>query len=392
MKNLAYSLIIALIVLLPLLAVLPSDTECAGNDEAAPAFPHETHLEAELECTDCHTGVRASAEASDNNLPVRERCLDCHGEGGSEIASVTWEAIPEIQSLDAQIRDGLIFSHQAHLERDLDCEYCHVGEDPAQSAVKAADMDVCFRCHEGRRGLDDCAVCHQGVAILRPSNHDMMWVNHHREDARLGEGNCGACHNEEYCQECHEGGRTLPTEESPVQRHTPEGPQVAANRTLTQRAHELNYRFTHALDVAGKESECQTCHSSETFCSDCHNSESDPTQMRPAWHGGTDWGAVTGAVGSGGGRHGEMARRDIELCAGCHEVTLAGTDPTCLTCHRDFTPGLGDDLSTHDSDFASGLGKGPWHDDDGAICYVCHTRSHEAGDAGFCGYCHESED
>lgn len=388
MKNLAYALTTALLLLVPVLTVSPSLTEGADQDGLSPgAFPHQSHLDQGMVCAGCHVKAHASSKAAESNRPPIDVCRDCHDEDSEEIKSVSWGAEPEARSIRPQISSELIFSHKAHADRGFECEHCHLEQEATQSVVQTPGMGSCFRCHEGRRGLDDCAACHSGVAILRPIDHDIGWTNHHREDARMGDGRCAACHNADYCQECHEGGRSLPTETPPVEQFLPYGPQVAADQLLVQRAHELNYRFTHSLDAAGKETECQTCHLTDSFCSDCHTS-GDPSQLRPLWHGGTDWGAIPGGVGSGGGRHAEMARRDMELCAACHEITLAGTDPTCLTCHRDFSPSRGNDPSTHDPGFASGAGKGEWHDDDGAVCYVCHTRSQNSGDAGFCGYCH----
>ena len=85
-------------------------------------------------------------------------------------------------------------------------------------------------------------------------------------------------------------------------------------------AHDLNYRFTHAIDAKGKERECAVCHEPASFCTECHRPESDPAFFRPPWHGGSDWGAIAGAVGSGGGRHAVLARRDMERCAACHDL------------------------------------------------------------------------
>ena len=51
----------------------------------------------------------------------------------------------------------------------------------------------------------------------------------------------------------------------------------------------------------------------------------------PASHIGS--GFTTLGVGSGGGRHAELARRDIESCMTCHDAR--GGDPVCITCHVD---------------------------------------------------------
>lgn len=367
----------------------------AGPDQPADQpgdFPHDIHLEQEMVCADCHVNASSMTSATEDARPSVEVCLDCHDEDGIEIKSISWGPKPEAQTIRQEISRGLIFSHEAHMDRTSNCEYCHLEEDTMTGKVQLPSMGKCMQCHEGRRGLDDCSICHSVVGILRPSDHHFTWISHHREEARQDDGSCLACHNADYCQECHEGGRTLAAREPPTDRLLPYGPQVAGDETMVQRAHDLNYRFTHSLDAEGKESECAVCHQRETFCSDCHASGEDPSQFRPAWHGRSDWGAIPGAVGTGGGSHAEMARRDIEMCAACHEVSLTGTDPACLTCHRDLSLGRGNDPSTHDPGFAGDVGDGEWHDDPGALCYVCHTRSQAAGDAGFCGYCHGEHD
>ena len=97
------------------------------------------------------------------------------------------------------------------------------------------------------------------------------------------------------------------------------------------------------------------------------------------------------AVGSGGGEHARLARRDIEACAACHGSE--GADPVCITCHNDPDGIKGNDPRTHDPGFMSG-NHGSWHDDPGATCYMCHTDSNArpGGVRGqkFCGYCHQN--
>ena len=150
--------------------------------------------------------------------------------------------------------------------------------------------------------------------------------------------------------------------------------------------HSLDYRYTHSLDANAKTSECASCHELNEFCSTCHNPdiEGDSGRLKPVWHGGSDWGAVT-LVGSGGGRHAEMAKRDMETCAACHDIDV--DDPTCMQCHVDRNIGLGNDPKTHEIGFMSDI-QGEWHDDPTFLCFNCHVNTNTAG-TGFCGYCHQ---
>jgi hypothetical protein len=153
--------------------------------------------------------------------------------------------------------------------------------------------------------------------------------------------------------------------------------------------HDLNFRFTHGIAAKGKSLECQTCHSKSEFCSTCHSAGGNVNQasFRPASHSVA--GFKTIGVGSGGGEHARLAKRDIESCAACHGED--GTDPVCLTCHMDADGINGNNPKTHDRGFMSD-NHGYWHDDPGANCYMCHTdaNARPGGVNGqrFCGYCH----
>ena len=169
-------------------------------------------------------------------------------------------------------------------------------------------------------------------------------------------------------------------------RQTPTAPQLTGSAgTVLQSVHGLNFRFLHSLEARGKGSDCLVCHELDSgdFCAQCHNPAGDEG-LRPAWHGGADWGAQAAVVGTGGGRHAELARQDMESCVACHDV--GGEDPVCLLCHIDRNPGRGNDPRTHDSAFADDIGDGDFDDDDGANCFACHTRANTPDS--FCSYCH----
>ena len=172
---------------------------------------------------------------------------------------------------------------------------------------------------------------------------------------------------------------------SPGDRRTGSEPQDRGRVTqVVQRQHDLNYRFTHPLDAAGKQQQCAVCHDPQAFCADCHRATgADDRRFKPAWHGdiGGPW--VLGRVGAGG-RHAEWARRDIERCMACHDVE--GADPTCLQCHVDFDGALNTDPRTHDK-HAAWEDEWGFHNDPGTVCYLCHVNTRRPG-LGFCGYCH----
>jgi hypothetical protein len=111
--------------------------------------------------------------------------------------------------------------------------------------------------------------------------------------------------------------------------------------------------------------------------------------MLPASH--LPSGFVIPGVGSGGGDHAVLAKRDIESCISCHDVQ--GADPTCTAfCHLDPDGIKGNNPKTHAANFMRDT-YGDWHNDIGSICYNCHTSQSPSTPAGmgFCGYCHSAD-
>jgi hypothetical protein len=246
-------------------------------------------------------------------------------------------------------------------------------------------MARCVACHQQQRITGECMLCHVDPLSLRPVSHGPGFRDQHEALVRSGEQSCAMCHGTNDCQECHDGDLLL-VATNPIDHLSPTAPTEGEVREphVLGRVHSLDYRFTHGLEARSKETECRVCHEPQTFCVECHNPDDEPGRFRPIWHGGSDWGAVPGGVGTGGGRHGELARRDMESCSSCHDVQ--GADPTCLQCHMDLVPGIGSDPRTHAPGYKKNE-RGRWHDDPNDICYVCHQASSGAG-PGFCTYCH----
>ena len=175
--------------------------------------------------------------------------------------------------------------------------------------------------------------------------------------------------------------------------YTPYSPHKftdSKNMQNLERVHGLDYRFTHGIDAKGKESTCMTCHETETFCVECHNSSGGDFAMggfTPVSHQAPDF--IILGVGSGGGEHAKLARRDIESCSSCHDVE--GADPSCILCHVDPDGIKGTNPRTHQIGFMRDQ-EGDWHSDYNSLCYNCHTDANANPNGikgnGFCGYCH----
>jgi len=348
-------------------------------------FSHRLHgEEAEVACLVCHSAAAESASSSDRLFPTMETCGECH-EVEDESECGTCHTKPEEpEALPDPVRT-IHFPHQRHLATGkIECLGCHAGVERSEALKQSyiPTMEICARCHKGDMAAGNCSLCHAVVDTLRPVSHDEDWSRGHRWFVRAGDGTCTMCHQDRYCGECHDPGTLVRSKETPTDHHASFASRLGDGPNMVlEGVHDLNTRYTHPLGLKGKERNCSTCHET-SFCVACHRSEGD--RFKPVWHGGDDWGAWAREMGTGGGRHAELARRDIERCAACHDTR--GNDPICLLCHMDRTPGRGNDPRTHDAGFADNMEHGPWHDDEGWVCYNCHLL--REGPEGFCQYCH----
>lgn len=356
-------------------------------------FSHKFHLqELEMACVDCHSQVVESVR-SDNAPPTfKEKCAECHDiETEGECQVCHFENEDTRQALKPRVFE-ISFNHKMHIETEgLDCVECHSNLDKVDysDAASMPAMTTCARCHNNQVATLECAVCHIHTESLRPVNHGADFLVSHKNLARLQDENCQQCHTQNDCSECHDPGGLLTFTSGDVNTGVSPSMSPFGTKQLTVlRLHEPNFRVTHPLSATGRTQECAVCHDTQTFCQTCHEAEGVDVAGKPLWHGGPDWGAFAGLINTGGGRHAELARRDIENCVACHDVE--GADPTCMLCHTDFDGIPGTNPKTHGESFANDIGKGDFHSDDNALCFACHTNTRQRG-SGFCGngYCHQ---
>jgi len=354
-------------------------------------FSHKFHVvELEISCVDCHVQAEASENSADNLLSSKDACAECHETETEENCKVchfddeeTWQALPVKKII-------IEFNHKFHISTaELVCVDCHANLDKVDFADKGsmpAKKD-CAVCHNNEKASLECSTCHIETNNLRPADHGADFLMAHKNLARIEQDDCIQCHTESDCSECHDpaspigfdGGGDM------IGAHIP-SMRLGVKGLILQGVHDLNFRLTHGLEAVGRTKDCIVCHDSQSFCQDCHETQGVDVAGKPLWHGGSNWGAIIGGVGSGGGQHAEMARRDIESCVSCHDTE--GADPTCMLCHNDFDGVAGTDPSTHKSSFVDDFGSDSFfHHDDSAVCYACHTNTKKQG-VGFCGYCH----
>jgi len=372
----------------------PSNSGEVENNKSRIIFSHKFHSEI-TDCKGCHTKVTDAKTMKDQLLPKMEDCAACHDvENTDDCNKCHYESVQEAL---LPKKSSLIFNHSFHLANNLECTYCHKGMNEVdysfESAGAVPSMETCATCHgEKKTASLACEACHISTVSLLPKSHNTVdFKKNHKFLSEKPNANCVMCHDNNSCEECHTGTTMLTETGSWTNFYAPYKPHTFIDGTKQQqisKVHDLNFQFTHGIEAKGKETNCQTCHQVETFCVSCHESKTGDlyyTGIAPANHKSPNF--TTFGVGSGGGEHAILARRDIERCASCHEAD--GADPVCLTCHIDNLPGKGNNLKTHQAGFMKDV-HGSWHDSDGAVCYSCHIGASSNGIAGvgFCGYCH----
>lgn len=358
-------------------------------------FSHTQHSSITETCEDCHSSVVESTSLNMKLTPTHDNCSSCHAtDDGDQCSTCHYEDVYEPRP---EPNPTLIFNHKYHIQtKGMNCITCHKGFDGKElsSNVGTAhpSMAVCYTCHNDFQASNACESCHISTANLRPQSHtSSSFMKTHKFMASKQNADCMMCHDNNSCESCHAGTSML-TEMNTVKNfYRPYSPHNLIDGARIQqitRVHEMNYRFTHGIDAKGKSFDCQSCHQTETFCAECHNSGSGDYSyggIVPTTH--LQPGFFTLGVGSGGGQHAILAKRDIERCVSCHDTN--GGDPTCITCHLDNDGIKGTNPKTHASGFMKNE-KGDWHDSQGSICYNCHTNASPSSvsGVGFCGYCH----
>lgn len=391
-------LLSVLIIAAVSIAMLNSDMNQSGEEDRSLKikFSHKFHSEQGVDCADCHTDAATSKLSSDKLFGNHASCQTCHEEQVNNDCKFC-HVKPEFYEAFENPERELIFSHEKHLTMsDVGCITCHQNLEKVDyaSLKNLPDMATCNTCHDNSKATNLCETCHTNFDSLLPNDHKTAdFQKDHKNLVRVGkmDVSCATCHADQFCQQCHDGASLIKIGANGLMVNpSPRLTRRDSPKMLTmQMAHDLNYRFTHGIDAKAKSTDCYTCHQRETFCSECHQAGGNITQgsFKPKWH--SEIGFTTFGVGSGGGKHADLARRDIENCAVCHDAN--GADATCVKCHFDNDGIRGTNPKTHQTGYMKDE-RGLWHDTNGATCYVCHTSPNANKDGikngGFCNYCH----
>jgi hypothetical protein len=392
------SLIILFLLTIAATDVNNSDEPKKTNKDVI-KFSHAVHKEV-TDCASCHTNVMESFSLSDRLLPEKSVCATCHDVEDTENCNYChYEDVMEPFLIK---KSELLFNHKMHAsDQKMECSACHKGIEEVAYSFESASvnppMSNCFTCHNDRTvATNNCETCHISTVNLVPVDHQQVgFLKSHKFKAASMTNNCEMCHDNTFCESCHVSTTMLTETNTATDFYTPYSPHKFVDNTKQQqitRVHDLNYRFTHGIDAKGKTANCQTCHQTETFCAECHTSTGGDyalSGMVPASHRAPNF--VTIGVGTGGGQHAILARRDIERCSACHDVQ--GADVNCILCHVDNDGIQGTNPKTHIRGFMKSSDDGDWHNDYGSVCYSCHTDANAKPGGtkgiGFCGYCHK---
>lgn len=204
-------------------------------DDYSPVFSHKLHVEAELECANCHESTLMADVAGGGMLPGMVQCLDCHDRHAVTSVECTLCHGPDEDLTPISHSPDFIRAHSdlartgAPLDGDKTCQTCH-------------DTNYCQDCHEGDN--------------LDRFTHPLNYAFTHALDAQANERLCISCHTDrQECVECHNTNLVLP------QSHVP-GFVNPIDGGL------------HAMEAENDIESCMACHNSnaEVICQPCHGS------------------------------------------------------------------------------------------------------------------------
>jgi predicted CXXCH cytochrome family protein len=280
-------------------------------------------------------GVDARAGgASCATCHARELCERCHANAARVPAIAALARDPRVATLEAG-RAGDWPTPASHARGNWQAAHGREALSAAASCGNCHTRALCSGCHVDARGRTNAALAAlppgraQGVVPVRSALHPPDFGTRHGRAAASGELQCAQCHSPRQCADCH---------------------QASDSRSF----HPLNFVERHATDVFARRTDCQSCHSVETFCRACHAQAGLGAGRRDAaFHTSrANWLLA----------HGQAARSGLEACVACHRQT------DCMQCHS-AAGGWG--VNPHGPGFqaARATRRG------GAGCGLCHASA-----------------
>lgn len=205
--------------------------EASGVHDNYDFFEHSHHVDAGVNCEECHAEVMKSTQWTSDlkSFPLMDDCISCHREKG----------------------------------QTLECASCHQGNHPQpgdeafQNWTRTHGLEAAFNPEKFQSyfELGYCEDCHQGLN-LKGEVHQTGWLFVHGDEAAFG-GDCFVCHEDRAnCSSCHRAMLPVP--------HLLGDPSFANEET----------GGTHKEDAEAFLEACITCHDmgqTEPTCARCHN-------------------------------------------------------------------------------------------------------------------------
>jgi hypothetical protein len=257
------------------------------------------------------------------------------------------------------------FDHRAHVEEyafGMDCSTCHL---PGAPSI-IPERQVCLDCHD--------AEVAEGTKLGGTKTHSPVWPLNHRSEAKLGAGlDCAACHQQDFCLECHKSGFA--------------DEQGSFGNNMIN-VHTSDFHVSHPIAARTNPQLCSSCHE-PSFCSDCHidfraGRASGPSHRRTfnlglngnidAIHAGMSpatncdachlQGSVAPSFHDWSQGHAREARKNLQTCQACHPA-----GDTCLRCHSTRGGAVG--FNPHGKGWGDRAGR--LNDaSNGRTCRMCH--------------------
>jgi hypothetical protein len=296
-------------------------------------FPHARHAQAKIECITCHESVYDAKTLAGNFLPSEAKCLECHKEKKAQNQCSFCHKDVRFAGPWPKREPRLKLDHAAHIDRvKEDCSQCHSRLSEAGHPAPLSDGHAaCLKCHEHAQQYSNasCTTCHVDLTSypLTPVtqvSHQGDFLRRHADVARAAGTSCGACHDQDFCLDCHAQTNMVRVETKLI------------DRPDRRFIHRNDFLGRHQVEARADPASCARCHSTgaDGSCETCHQrshvaagSLNARNPHPPGW----------GLPGSGS-FHGDAARRNIQSCASCHDQ---GDQSNCVQCHK--VGGIGGD-------------------------------------------------
>lgn len=233
-------------------------------------FPHETHVEKDIACTECHRQVPNKAVASQDDFPTMDQCIACHQDRGAPTTCNTCHVMKPSGLVETEYTSGTLMPSRYHVAA------IHEGDFLRQHAVPAQrNRALCEQCHT----KSDCLECHDGIG-RDVRYHPGDWISMHFLSARQDKVRCESCHRfQTFCLNCHvrSGVATVATTinaplrssiRRPAANAAPTGPHPMGPEWTGEGQSTLGRNF-HGFHAQRNIRACVSCHQ-EQFCLQCH--------------------------------------------------------------------------------------------------------------------------